>query len=713
MPSPLLPTVGIQSDGGSRKQTTDMRLRAFTPNQNIAFSVKPSDNLKYAKEAADTISKYAQAIQAEKERALVNEAIGMYQEDLASIETDYYNKKLDNAVNGFDDYQKSIKALEQKYGKVFNRGNMQSALNDKMSDYAIQARVNGRNHHDKEVQAKAGAELEARLDQSVDYFFTHIGSPFDKQNRAEVQGNMTALLSHKGITDPNSALYTETKQAYFDKAYYRPINAMISKDPRRALMYLEGVKDDISPMRYEELKYNAHYRMEMNAEMQARREARNAQREYNRALRDKTKALKVDQKTYEAYYAEELAKGLADNDALPEEKRLPEKHIEMVAQELATAKYVESKKQEDFITNQDVRYVTLINNAYAMAIENNQKQQFLDNPFSFFNSEEIVAEIKRLYGNNDIKKAEKWVRQNLLDSNLSKENELVNSFYAMTDEEKVETYGTPEKLGQYQMSAGSYQVIMDGVEKAKTNIENGKSSPLKTTVVDAVMPYFKLTPKDKSDPDKGADFILVRAIGSKVLTKLQNEARKDGIPLTELSAFTATQEYLESSEGQKLLKGSQENENIVMRVWNANKESLRVNRTNDRETQQIVRTLSLKFFDANKRFVKDETELFNLLVARDHEIVNMCRENKEDEEVTKRLRLFGDPKDVDTSISNTFDLKYYTEKDLKNPNNDPTGLGSIHFWLERDRLQRQQERIEAERLRQAEEEQKARENKGE
>lgn len=707
MPSPLLPTVGIQSDGGSRRQTTDMRLRAFTPNQNIAFSVKPSDNLKYAKEAADSISKYAQAIQAEKERALVNEAIGMYQEDLGAIETDYFNKKLDNAVNGFDDYQKSIKALEQKYGKVFNRGNMQSALNEKMSDYAIQARVNGRNHHDKEVQAKAGAELEARLDQSVDYFFTHIGSPFDKQNRAEVQGNMMALLSHKGITDPNSALYTETKQAYFDKAYYRPINAMISKDPRRALMYLEGVKDDISPMRYEELKYNAHYRMEMNAEMQARREARNAQREYNRALRDKTKALKVDQKTYDAYFAEELAKGLADNDSLPEDERIPESRVRWFAMENANAKWLEAKKQEEFITNQDTRNVTLINTAYQMAIESNKRQQFIENPFSFFTSDEIVSEMIRVYGKGIRAEAEKWVRQNLTDGYLSVDNDLVNSIPSMTDEEKVEAFGTPEKLSQYKFSGGTYQYVMNEVEKARANLESGKSSPFKKTVVDTIMPYFDLTSKDKSDPDKASNFILVNAIGSKVLKNLQSESRKDNRPLTELSVFTATQDYLESAEGQKFLKSAQEYEDRAKRVWNANKESLRVNRTNDRETQQIVYSIGLNYLNETGEMVDSDDKLFQLLVQKDKEIKNMCRENRENEFITKRLVLLGDPKDVDTSIGNTFDLKLYTEEDMKNPNNDPTGLGSIHFLLEKDRLRKQQEKIKAERLRQE------RENKGE
>jgi hypothetical protein len=642
MPSPLLPTVGIQSDGGSRKQTTDMRLRAFTPNQNIAFSVKPSDNLKYAKEAADTISKYAQAIQAEKERALVNEAIGMYQEDLASIETDYYNKKLDNAVYGFDDYQKSIKALEQKYGKVFNRGNMQGALNDKISDYALQARVNGRNHHDKEVQAKSLKELEGRVDKSVEHFFTQVGGPFDKQNHAEMVANVRAYLAEQGYSDPNSEAYQLESKKIFDKAFYGPIRSLISRDPHRALVYLDKLKDDISQIGYaqfyeiaqdriETLSIRAAQRAEIAEARKAREDAKRTA-ESEKELKKRLSPLeakdiaeifqKHKEKVIREFEEEELHQYRPDNktDYWTVYSRAYGRTLKEVA---------DTNQERKAYQSQDNMATAFIISTYDQKKAIGQGGIFKKDPYSQFTAEERAI-IRGLYPNSTVDQINESINKTLNERETDSTYAYEKNILQMSESELLEL--DPNTV--YQNVSGAFvPVFNEKIEKARQNAAEGKIQNGNSDINNLI--YSEGFGKDVKDKNKVENLFyknMANDIQSDMIREMRYEAtdKNGNVDISKLSPQRQQSywySYKSRPEIQQRIEAIKNFDKMINNTWENHKAELSVNRDEVMAKGDMGKVASDLYYK-NNHVVPSEYQLVQELKRLDEEKILKYRDDK-------------------------------------------------------------------------------------
>lgn len=667
----LLPTVGLRNDGTSRRLSTDMRVRNFTPDRNIAFSIRPSENMKDGIAIADTIEKYQLAMKAEKERALVNEAVSLYQEDLASIETDYMNKKMDHAVNGFEDYQNSIKNLEKKYGQVFKDSRMQQALNSRASDYAVQARVNGRNHHDKEVQAKSFKELEGRLDKSVEHFFTHVGSPFDKQNHDEMLANMQAYLSEQGYSDPTSDAYQLASKNYFDKAFYGPIRSLISRDPQRALMYLEKVKGDISQMGYAQFYEIAQDKIETNAIRAAQRaeiaEARKArleakkQAEIERAWQERTEPLKPFQ--IAQMQAKNMGDVIKEYEAEQGQEYNPDNPVDKFT--VYSRAYGRTMKQVDVINSERlaVKNESNLSNAFIMNTYHRLKAigkdgDFKRDPLSCFTAEEKGL-IRSLHPNETDEQINDSINSSIIERNTDSTYAYEKKILQMSDSELLEL-DEGEVLSN--VSSAFVPTFQNKLAQARQNAVDGKIQNGNKDVNNLILSEsFDIDMKDKNKVENLFYVNMTNDLHSDMLNQMRAEA-KDRNGYVDISKLSPQRQkvywytYKNLPNVRERIDSIKNYEKLIKNFYSDHKAQLSVNYDEVSAKAELGKIVSDLYYKNGHR-IPSEYQLEQEVRRLDSEKIKEYREVKKarPNSVTniKQLQLFfGDPIWNDSSYEN-------------------------------------------------------------
>lgn len=679
----LLPTVGLKNEGYPRRLSTDQRAKAFMPNAGIAFSVKPSESMKDGIAIADTIEKYQLAIKAEKERALVNEAISLYQEDLKSIETDYFNKKVDNAIKGFEDYQKSIKNLEAKYGKTFNNTRMQQALNTRMSDYAVEARVNGRNWHDKQVQAKSLLELEGRLDKSVEHLWVNMGGPFDNRNHEEMNANMVALIAEKyGITDPTSDAFRKISKEYYDKAFYGPIRAMISRDPNRALVYLDRVKGDISDMGYAQFVELAKDRIETNAiraeqkrEIKERRDFLEQQRrdaETEKALKALTQPLNsVEiQNIFQKHLNESIIEWETKNNRKYNEKNLIEKfYVNSQAYSKTSLEVEATNLQRKQSSTAQGTVDGLVMSRYAYLEKIGQGWKFKNEPESCFDENEWAL-VKDVYGKGDNVSTREAISKLIIDrqstQSISKEKELSE----MSNSELVEACKDLKGVLNNVSSAFANKLVNEMLPKAQKEISEGKIDNSHKEMKDLIFKeIFDIKPKDRNEhlfESNLADDMYRDMLDKMRASARDSNGRLDLSKMDKGHQLAFWYSYQQDATVKMKIQAMKDYDDLIDDFWSKYKEALQVNRDEKTAKADLGRVASDYYYKHNLT-LPSENELYNEVTRLDQERNARRREfykahgvgyQSDIQFLRDNLLFFGDPLWNDPSVANSLNWTY-------------------------------------------------------
>jgi len=325
----LLPTQQVHLNGGNA-HGVQSRFHSPTPDKSIAFQVDPNRNITMMKDAVEAITKHLEDVQKEKEDALIAQASNLYQEAVASETNRYENLQGENAVKGFEDFQKNITDLDSEFGKTFKNSRLQSGLNKLKQNTTLNARINGRNWHDKQVYAFAKSERLATLETTSRNYINNFGSPNDKNNLTQLQYAIDDIIQKDhGVMDKDSDLYKQYAQTYYGKAFKPSLALQIKENPSMAKVNLERVRPLISDELYRELKLDVkdeelrQYKEALH--LQNLKEHANllAQKQKDQLAKELTEPMKPSkwQEKYEGY-VEEMThkKGKAFTFLSPEEQ---------------------------------------------------------------------------------------------------------------------------------------------------------------------------------------------------------------------------------------------------------------------------------------------------------------------------------------------------------------------------------------------------------
>lgn len=531
----LTPTQGLSlktADGGVSGRAT-----AFTPNQQIAFQRSTTSDMSMMNDAIEAITKHLEDVQKQKQESLVNQASSLYQEAVRSEQTRYQNLQGENAINGLEEYQKNITDLNKQFAGTFKNSTMQQMLSKEMENTTLNARINGRNWHDKQVYEFAKTERLSKLESTGDNFIYNIGSPNDKNNLTEMQKALDNIIkTDHGVIDPNSEMYKQLSQTYYDKAFKAPLGAQIDTNPSMARVNLERVKDLISPELYASLskEIKQEQKKQYNEYLTTEKLKLELQEAQDKKLNDfwtkdmnYSDYVKVMDKHYDNLKKEFASKHGIKVDDITENQK---KALYSEAKELADAE----KDNHDAIVyrfnNQTARMTHMVQGSVAKAIESGSFNR--NAPLACLDEDTKLMVIDRL-GSEE--KAEKFLKERAIELYENKDSTGGDKFYLMTKKEQAELAQVPVKLEKFYFDnkvsmKDQYRIDKD-CKALQEKIANGEElidTPiLKNRDRIASVVTGKETYKKVTDPK---DIRVVGEVMDLVQTKLSEQYQKTKDP---------------------------------------------------------------------------------------------------------------------------------------------------------------------------------------
>lgn len=274
----LLPTASLQLKEG--------RFNGAPTDAKIPWQVDPAaDQRKLLIETAGAVGNFLNKVNETRKGLEVQKAVNEYHKELNQIQQDYKLQKGNNAVNGYESFQKSVEDLGKKYQNFFSDSKMQSAFEQASMGLQTSAQMEGSNWYASNVwqvdyDQKSAAKTLAQND-----FVINFNSPMESGYYTSYLGTVAQLARLDGKdTDPKEL------QAYVQNDIDDLVKAAVSyqidvQNLGGAAAGLERYKSKISGKTYVALKAEIYQKQvfwqehnERMATMRKQREAAEAQR---------------------------------------------------------------------------------------------------------------------------------------------------------------------------------------------------------------------------------------------------------------------------------------------------------------------------------------------------------------------------------------------------------------------------------------------------
>ena len=521
----LLPTQQVHLNGGNA-HGVQSRFHSPTPDKSIAFQVDPNRNITMMKDAVEAITKHLEDVQKEKEDALVQEASNLYTEAVNSTLGEYESQKGENAVKGFDEFQKNITDLNTDFGKTFKNSRLQSDLNKARQNATLNARINGRNWHDKQVREFAQKERLATVQVAGDTCIQNMGTPNDKNNFAQLEKAIEKVVSiDEGILDKTSNLYKERTEYYYDEAFKDALGAQIEENASMAKVNLERVKGLISQNLY--TKYASAIKKEQKRQYAESLQIQALQNSLKEAEEKRINDFYSNELTYTGYenikknHKEELLKDYMKENKISDKKNVPQSvlnDIEKQATARANRDRIAHNANVYRIKNENAQLADVVSDELQPVLQSNDFN--INSPLGNIRKETKDILVLRM----GQKKAEDFVRDRAFEMSLNADSHSGDDFFMFTPDEQFRIFNDKQSFDSYisnnKVSLADKWRITQHMNTLAQKMQNGESvyvKPVLSIRDTVVKDLFKKNKfGDLTEPEE-------KRIVSKVLDKVQSK----------------------------------------------------------------------------------------------------------------------------------------------------------------------------------------------
>lgn len=521
----LLPTQQVHLNGGNA-HGVQMRFHSPTPDQSIAFQVDPNRNITMVKDAFEAITKHLEDVQKEKEDALVQEASNLYTQSVNSTLNEYESQKGENAVKGFDEFQKNITDLDADFGKTFKNSRLQSDLNKARQNATLNARINGRNWHDKQVREYAQGERLATIQVAGDTCIQNMGTPNDKNNFEQLGKAIEKVINiDKGILDKNSAQYKVQSEYYYDEAFKDALGAQIAENASMAKVNLERVKGLISQNLY--TKYASAIKREQKRQYAESLQIQALQNNLKEAEEKRINDFYSNELTYTGYenikknHKEELLKDYMKENKISDEKKVPQSvlnDIEKQATVRADRDRIAHNANVYRIKNENAQLADVVSDELQPVLQSNDFN--INSPLGNIRKETKDILVLRM----GQKKAEDFVRDRAFEMSLNADSHSGDDFFMFTPDEQFRIFNDKQAFDSYisnnKVSLADKWRITQHMNTLAQKMQNGESVYIKPvlSIRDTVVKdlFKKNKFGDLTEPEE-------KRVVSKVLDKVQSK----------------------------------------------------------------------------------------------------------------------------------------------------------------------------------------------
>ena len=521
----LLPTQQVHLNGGNA-HGVQSRFHSPTPDQSIAFQVDPNRNITMMKDAVEAITKHLEDVQKEKEDALVQEASNLYTQSVNSTLNEYESQNGENAVKGFEDFQKNITNLDSDFGKTFKNSRLQSDLNKARQNATLNARINGRNWHDKQVREYAKGERLATIQVAGETCIQNMGTPNDKNNFAQLGQAIEKVINvDKGILDKESPQYKVWSEYYYDEAFKDALGAQIEENASMAKVNLERVKGLISNTLY--TKYASAIKKEQKRQYAESLQIQALQNNLKEAEEKRINDFYSNELTFTGYenikknHKEELLKDYMKENKISDAKKVPQSVLNDIEQQATT------RANRDRIAHNARVYRIKNENAQLADVVSDELQPVLQsNDFNIFSPLGNLRKETRdiLVFRMGQKKAEDFVRDRAFEMSLNADSHSGDDFFMLTPDEQFRIFNDKQSFDSYisnnKVSLADKWRITQHMNTLGQKMQNGESvyvKPVLSIRDTVVKDLFKKNKfGDLTEPEE-------KRIVSKVLDKVQSK----------------------------------------------------------------------------------------------------------------------------------------------------------------------------------------------